>query len=497
MASHIPLTDNESVPCSTVPLARGTLEPDAVPPFSTLTADLDAEDITLRVRWFGIILGLIIVNGPPAAAAFGISIGNEPSFSSLVWLNGILFFGAVYAAADTLWSQRGRVFLGDVPLFVSAMEAVFIGLLCFFDHGADSTFRVYYFLSLLIAAVRYRPAVTWSTLGLHSLSYTVVAFTREVGPYWWAVVFTVILMAWVTWASTALTRLIQSRSAKLRELNAELIRNQQHLEERIAERTEALQQSQAHLVQQEKQAAFGLLAAGIAHEVGNPLAAISSLVQMLNRRSQDDYTSERLGMMTDQLTRIQGTLGELVAFSRPASLTRNRIDLREACNAALSIAKYYKRRKGKLIETVYSELPGVETIRDQLVQILLNLILNALDATEEGGRIEVRTFVELDNGVGWAIIEVEDDGQGIRDENKPKIFEPYVTTKAHGTGLGLFVCRNLVEQSLGGRLTLEHSRPGQTIFAIRLPIDVAEAEAAIAQHEQTRQLMTDESVYHD
>src|SRR4029078_6483336 len=104
-------------------------------------------------------------------------------------------------------------------------------------------------------------------------------------------------MGWVTWACTSLVGLLKGAGRRLTELNAELRKNQAELEDRIMQRTSELQQSQALVVQQEKQAAFGLLAAGIAHEVGNPLAAISSLVQMLNRRPNDDYTRDRLTMV--------------------------------------------------------------------------------------------------------------------------------------------------------------------------------------------------------
>ena len=105
------------------------------------------------------------------------------------------------------------------------------------------------------------------------------------------------------------------------------------------------------LVQHEKQAAFGLLAAGIAHEVGNPLAAISSLVQILKRRTDDEYTLERYQMMGDQLRRIQGIVRELVDFSRPANPERSFCDVQRMIEEALSISKYYKRRKGKRIIT--------------------------------------------------------------------------------------------------------------------------------------------------
>ena len=441
----------------------------ALPPLSALATDLKAEAITIRVRWFGVLVGLAIVNGP---VVFGAA---SPLAAKLVTLNGVLLFGAVFAAVDTLWSRRGQVFLGDVPLFVSAMEAAFIGLLCYFERGFDSPFRVYYFLSLLIAAIRYRPRVTWLTLAMHAGSYLMVLLASG-DPAWSVGGLTLVLMAWVTWACESLSRLLRTRAAAIRAANDELRENQSLLEDRIARRTAELQQSQGLLIQQEKQAAFGLLAAGIAHEVGNPLAAISSLIQLLRRRTHDDYTSGRLDTIDTQLQRIQRTLREMTSYSRPASRERMRIDIREACEAALSIAKYYKRRKGKQIRTDYADMPPVLTTHDQLVQVVLNLVLNAMDATHEGGVIEVSTRQET--GVGddaAAVLRVRDDGPGVPAETRDRLFQPYVTSKSDGTGLGLFVCRNIVGQ-LGGELTLERSDGHGTTFAVRLPMRPKDAE---------------------
>src|SRR5207247_5819808 len=132
-----------------------------------------------------------------------------------------------------------------------------------------------------------------------------------------------------TWASSALGLLLKRVGNYLGELNEALRRQQGLLEERIAERTRQLQEAQAHVLHQEKMAAFGLLAAGIAHEVGNPLTAISSLVQVLQRRDVDDYTREKLTLVSGPLQRIQITLRELVNFSRPASTHRTGAALRE------------------------------------------------------------------------------------------------------------------------------------------------------------------------
>ena len=414
---------------------------------------LATQAITVRIRWFGICIGYVLVNFIGQGQSRGI-------------LNAILLLGAVYALFDTIWSLRGRVFLSEWPVFISFMEALFIGLLCHFDEGLLSAFRFYYFLSVLVCAIRYAPLVTWITFGLHSTSYMTLALTRQITSRdeISALILMPIFIGWVTWASVSLSGLLKWASERLRDLNGKLQQNQAMLEHRISERTRQLQESQAMLVQQEKQAAFGLLAAGIAHEVGNPLAAISSLVQLLNRRNIEGETREKLSLVDDQLRRIQRTLRELVDFSRPAVNAQTRCDVHAMIDAALNIAKYYKRKKGKQIITRYAEnVPLMMIVRDQLVQVFLNLILNAVDATEEGGTIEIVTSRED----YWLRIDFRDDGQGVPEGLRNRIFTPYFTTKVTGTGLGLFVSRNIVEQN-GGRIELTKTSSEGTIFSVFL-----------------------------
>ena len=241
-------------------------------------------------------------------------------------------------------------------------------------------------------------------------------------------------------------------------------------ERRISERTKELQNSQALLVQQEKQAAFGLLAAGIAHEVGNPLASISSIVQMLHRRNEDEHTRNRLEMVDGQLNRIQRILRELVGFSRPASQQISLVDVHSAINNALNIAKYYKRWKGKTVNSEFDTgMKAIRTIYDELVQVVLNLVLNALDATEEGASITVTTHYRKSEGIPAQVaIHIVDEGHGISEEDQQQIFEPYYTTKSSGTGLGLFVCRQLARNELHGSIDLVRSDASGTEFLVTL-----------------------------
>ena len=410
------------------------------------------------MRWFGVAVGYVLVNFIDRYSA-----GHQPV------MNAILTLGAFYALIDHWWSLRGKVFLSRSPLVISLMESVFIGLLCYFDHGLASPFRYYYCLSLLVCAMRHSSMITLLTLLGHTISYAALwksptSSQADITEFF----VTLVLMVWVTWASTALAGLLKGATRRLTQLNLELQQDQALLEQRIAERTRELQESQALLVQQEKQAAFGLLAAGIAHEVGNPLAAISSLVQMLNRKNPDDYTRDRLQMVDDQLRRIQRILRELVDFSRPATSEKTLCDIHEVLGAALNIAKYYKRTKGKTITTCYApKLPLLKVARDQLVQVFLNLILNAMDATEEGGTIEITTYLEE----GWLKVLIRDNGHGIAPAHRPKVFQPYFTTKDTGTGLGLFVCQRIMQHTIGGKIELQDSSPAGTTFAVHLTCD--------------------------
>ncbi|MEZ6059038.1 MAG: ATP-binding protein [Planctomycetaceae bacterium] len=433
---------------------------------SPIRRELRAESITLRIRWFGLVVGYLLANAGDIFEAADRG-GRQAE------LNTILTLGAVYAIVDTWWSLRGKVFLAEFRILVSVMEALFIGLLCYFDQGIDSPFRFYYFLSLLVCAIRHPPSLTFTTFVLHALSYTVLGLNSTENGRGDTVVLllTLVFLGWTTWAIISLTGLLKMAERRLGELNEELRENQSLLEHRIRERTKALQESQALLVQQEKQAAFGLLAAGIAHEVGNPLASISSIVQMLKRRIQDDYIHERLEIVSGQLRRIQRILGELVGFSRPANENVTVVDIHAAINNALSIAKYYKRWKGKRVEVhLAPDMPPIRTVYDQLVQVVLNLVLNALDATDEGASIRVTTAIGEPDTSGRALvtISIEDEGHGIPPEAQQSIFQPYFTTKSTGTGLGLFVCRQLAENELDGAIELVRSDSSGTEFRILL-----------------------------
>ena len=422
-----------------------------------LNWELATESIVVKIRWFGIVMGVGLVQA-------------RSGLHNPLAVGACLALGGVYAALDTLAYRRGSVFLRRWPLFVAGMEATFIALLCFNDARLQSPFRWYYLLSIICAAIRYDRLVAWTTCTLHCLSFTILAGLLGGGMGGSSSVEEIIvILACVTWASSSLASVLRATGARLERLNTDLEHHRHDLEERVAERTQALRASQARVIHQEKMAAFGLLAAGIAHEVGNPLAGVSALIQIIRRRDPSPYTSEKLALAESQLARIQRTIRDLIDFSRPASTTRGRIRASEVVEEALGIAKYYQRTKERAITTeIPVDLPPVRGVRDHLTQVILNLVLNAIDATEKGGRIRIETSADETD----VTISVSDDGRGIALADQARLFQPYFTTKPQGTGLGLFVCRQIVEE-MGGAMTFESIPDEGTTFRVRLPADRA------------------------
>ncbi|GIW86819.1 MAG: hypothetical protein KatS3mg108_1143 [Isosphaeraceae bacterium] len=436
-----------------------------------------AESIVVKIRWFGIVMGYVLVQ-------------SRDGLRDAQAVRAILALGAVYALVDTIYQRRGQIFLGSWPLFVAVMETTFIALLCYYDTGLESPFRWYFLLSSLCVAIRYNrvsAALTLTTQLIALLILAVILQSEGMTGDLHTLPLTFVVVAWATWAAAALADTLKATGQRLEAANTALERHQAELERRIAQQVEALRASQARLIQQEKMAAFGLLSAGIAHEVGNPLAALSSLVQMLRRRRPDPYTETKLALAESQLDRIRRTIGELVAFSRPASPAIGPFPLDEAVQDALDIAKYYHPTKDRRIENrLGAQRLHVHGVRDHLTQVVLNLVLNAIDATTKGGRIELLTEQERS---GWVRLLVRDDGRGLSEPDQARLFQPHFTTKPNGTGLGLYVSRTLVEE-MGGRIGVESSAGSGATFWIELrtieQAIPAPARASIIESEPVR-----------
>ncbi|MER3431624.1 MAG: hypothetical protein C4324_11415 [Blastocatellia bacterium] len=232
---------------------------------------------------------------------------------------------------------------------------------------------------------------------------------------------------------------------------------------------ERLQSLNERLARAERLAAMGTLAAGVAHEVNNPLASISSLVQMiLESDSLDKATRERLDLISTQIERISRVTRDLTDFARQRPAERKPTDLNQVVETGLRLAGLDSGfRKLHLHFEPDQSIGTILADSDQLQQVFLNLFLNARDAMPKGGRLDVRLYREGN----FACVRIEDSGLGMDEIELRQIFDPFFTTKppGRGTGLGLSVCYGIVSAH-GGRIDVESSRSAGSVFTVRLPI---------------------------
>jgi PAS domain S-box-containing protein len=216
----------------------------------------------------------------------------------------------------------------------------------------------------------------------------------------------------------------------------------------------SLRQLHEQIVRSERLAAAGLLAAGVAHEVGNPLTCISSLAQMLSARASDDAIREGLENIEVHVSRIGRIVQDLTQLTRPTPATLSEASLKDLVDTAVNLARHNPLvRRMRLDNLVAPTFPPLRVAPDRLVQVFLNLILNAADA---GGNLTIRA-VRASNMVRLVF---EDSGCGMTSEEMGRIFDPFHSTKDNEThlGLGLFVSHEIVRQH-GGQLLVE-SQPG-------------------------------------
>ncbi len=261
----------------------------------------------------------------------------------------------------------------------------------------------------------------------------------------------------------------------LRTMTERLLHDEQALRRKIDEverATHELRSAQESLVRSERLASVGRLAAGLAHEIGNPLAALIGLQDLLlgggiSEEEQRDFV-ERMRKETERIHRI---LGDLLQFARPTAADSERavepgqVEVAVHETATL-VGPQRALRDVHLSLDIHPDLPPVTLSREHLVQVMLNLVLNAADAVGDGGRIAISAQARP----GSVRVLVEDDGPGVPPKVRPRLFEPFVTTKdvGKGTGLGLAVCRGLVEAA-GGSITLDEGYNEGARFVVDLP----------------------------
>jgi len=221
-------------------------------------------------------------------------------------------------------------------------------------------------------------------------------------------------------------------------------------------------------------AAVGSLAAGVAHEIRNPLSSIKGFATYLRERYQENPEDQRIAdIMIQEVERLNRVIGQLLEFSRPLAMHRSRGAIEPILRHTLKMIEGQAKEKGVVIHAGFPEkIPEIFMDPDKLTQVFLNLTLNALNAMEQGGILSVA----LSHPESQMIrVEISDTGTGIQKEELNRIFDPYFTTRSSGTGLGLPIAQRIVEAH-GGKIRVT-SEPGEgTVFSVFLPCRNASAE---------------------
>lgn len=228
----------------------------------------------------------------------------------------------------------------------------------------------------------------------------------------------------------------------------------------------------------EQLATMGQFAAGIAHELRNPLTAIRSTVQYLSSDFSEDTEQKKLANdILGEVDRLNNIVGNLLSLAQPAESNPEQIDVSDEIIRCLNFIEAKAKSQNVNLQTEFGDnLPNLIFDQAELRQLLLNVVMNSLQAMPDGGTLLIRAHQltegshDYTSGINRIMIQVEDEGAGIPIDIREKVFEPFFTTKASGTGLGLAICNSIVRR-YNGEIWVEKGKNGGTIIKISLPVN--------------------------
>ncbi|MBI5740956.1 MAG: HAMP domain-containing protein [Nitrospirae bacterium] len=270
-----------------------------------------------------------------------------------------------------------------------------------------------------------------------------------------------------------LARTFNSMLNDMKIARAEREKWTQTLEDEIAKKTEEIQKTHASLVQTEKLASLGRMAAGVAHEINNPLTGVVTFAYLLKKRFPPDSSeAQDLNIIIEQAERCSKIIKNLLTFARATPSEKGKVNINDILNRTIFMVrnqvKFHHIKFDIHLENYPFTIIGDPS---QFQQIFLNMFINSADAMNKRGKITVATRKIAENGKPYVELEFTDEGCGIREEDLPKLFEPFFTTKpaGKGTGLGLSVSHGIVKH-LGGYIAVKSTVGKGTSFFVRLPL---------------------------
>ena len=240
------------------------------------------------------------------------------------------------------------------------------------------------------------------------------------------------------------------------------------MEEKIQKTTADLRKTESQLIRSEKLAALGQLAAGIAHEIRNPLTSINILIHSLRERlPSENSQQEDLKVIEEEIHRMNEIVDQFLRFAKPASPFLEKTDVLSIVEETLQLLRPQIEKQRIVVEKEFQALPMIQMDREQMKQAMLNLLLNAIQAMPEGGQLTLKGQNSKEGQ--WIHLSIEDSGMGISPKDIDKLFDPFFSTKEGGIGLGLSITHRIIDQH-HGKIEVENAPEKGTIFTVWLPI---------------------------
>ncbi|MBL1218517.1 MAG: sensor histidine kinase [Planctomycetes bacterium] len=412
----------------------------------------------IRLRWFA---GAAVIAGSAVNMVW--LTWYEPGFRMLlagvgIWLYNAVFWHLHRSRIVSPKQQKALVGMAGAQIL---LDLTVLTLLTMFTNGVHSPLMGFYVFHMVFASLLLPRMMAWSgaTVAMLMLFAGLLVFG------YWPLDAHELPMA-LGWAAMLLLTVYVANQITngLQQQHRRLVRKNR----RIRAMTKRLKDQQRAMIQHEKMVAMGQLAAGVAHEIANPLACMDSVLQLMQRRPEAPRP-DSVKTLREQVDRVNIIVKQMTEFAHVEEGQWEERSINEIVEQALRMVRFDRRLQGVKVERRLHENPGrIRLMPHALNQIILNLVINALDALSKTPDPTLTLETSVDDG--WHLIRVRDNGSGIAPDNLDRIFEPFFTTKpvGQGTGLGLSISFKLV-QDHGGLITAESAVDRGTTFTVQLP----------------------------